>query len=80
VDATIISIGGTIQLIGLAVVAIMILVLGARVAGQGPRGFSSLLIELGTLLVAVYILARPNDVGTLLLHGVGGVQTLAALH
>lgn len=74
-DTGIISIAGTIQLIALALGIVMVLVLGARIFSMGPRGFASLIGELGALLVAVYIIIRPNDVMGLLIKSAGGIQT-----
>lgn len=76
-DTAIINNAKTVQLIGMAILAIMVIVLGARIAGTGSRGFSSLLMEIAGLLVAVWIIARPNDVTGLLLKSVGGIQTPA---
>lgn len=76
-DSALISNARTVQLIGLAILAIMVIILGARIAGTGSRGFSSLIMEIAGLLVAVWIIARPNDVTGLLLRSVGGVQVPA---
>lgn len=74
-DQAIVNISSTVQMIGLAVLVIMVLVLGARIAGSGPKGFASAILEVGGLLLALWFIARPNDVLTLLLRAVGGVQT-----
>lgn len=79
-DSAIIGMGGTVQLVGLALVALMVIILGMRIVGSGARGFASLLGEVGALLIALYIVARPNDVTSMLLKAVGGVQTLGAIH
>lgn len=71
--------GGTVQAIALAIGLILVIVLGARIFGMGPKGFSSLLYEGGALLIAFYIVARPNDVAQIFLKGVGGVQAPTAL-
>jgi hypothetical protein len=76
-DTALINNAKTVQLIGLAILAIMVIILGARIAGTGSRGFSSLIMEIAGLLVAVWIIARPNDVTGLLLKSVGGIQTPA---
>jgi hypothetical protein len=76
-DTALINNAKTIQLIGLAILAIMVIILGARIAGTGSRGFSSLIMEIAGLLVAVWIIARPNDVTGILLKSVGGIQAPA---
>jgi len=73
-DTAIVNIGGTVQLVGLAILVVITLILGARIAGQGAKGFASLILEVAGLLVALWFIARPNDVLTLLLHAVGGIQ------
>lgn len=77
--SALLSAASALQLIGLAVVVIMVILLGARVVGTGAKGFASLLGEVGGLLVGLYIVARPNDVTGLLTRAVGGVQTPAAI-
>jgi len=79
-DAAIVSLGGTVQLVGLAIALIVAIVLGARVFGMGSKGFSSLIMELAGLLVGLWIVARPNDVLGILLKAVGGVAAPTALH
>lgn len=76
-DSAIIANAKTVQLIGLAILAIMVIIIGARIAGMGAKGFASLLGEIVGLLVALYFIARPNDVANALLKSVGGVQTPA---
>lgn len=78
-DSAILANARTIQLIGLAIIVIVALILGARVAGMGAKGFASLLMEFAGLLVAVWIIARPNDVTGILTRSVGGVQSPAAI-
>jgi hypothetical protein len=73
-ETAIVNISGTVQLIGLAVLLVIVLVLGARIAGSGPKGFASAIIEVGAVLVALWFIARPNDVLNLLLRAVGGIQ------
>lgn len=73
-DGAIVQAAGTVQLIGLAVILIMVIILGARILGQGAKGFASLFAEIGGLLVAIWIVARPNDVIHMLLGFVGGIQ------
>jgi hypothetical protein len=79
-DSTIISAASTVQLIGLALLAIMLLILGYKVATGGAKGFAFALTEIGGLLASLYILARPNDVMGMLLKFVGGVQTVQMPH
>jgi uncharacterized membrane protein len=74
VDQAIVHAAGTAQLVGLAVGLIMAIILGARLFGLGAKGFASLIGELGGFLVALYVIARPNDVLHLLLTFVGGIQ------
>ena len=73
-DTAIVNISSTVQLIGLAVLVVLVLVLGARIAGSGPKGFASAILEVGAFLVALWFIARPNDVLHLLLTAVGGIQ------
>ena len=79
-DTAIVSGAGTLQLIGLAFLLVMLLVFALRILGQGPKGFSSLIGEVGAFLVAGFILIRPNDAALMLTHIVGGVQTPTAIH
>lgn len=78
-DTSIVNTAGTVQLIGLAIILIMVIVIGARVAGLGAKGFASLIGEVAGLLVALWIVARPNDATGILIRAVGGVQTPAAI-
>jgi len=70
----IISGAGTMQLIGLALIVVMVMVLGYKIATGGAKGFAFALAEIAGLLVALWLIARPNDAITLLLTAVGGVQ------
>lgn len=79
-DTAIVSAGGTVQLIGLAVLLVIVIVMGAKVATGGSRGFSEVLVSVAAILVALYMIARPNDVITLMLRFVGGVQTPTLPH
>lgn len=79
-DASIVSLGGQIQAIALAIGLILVIVLGARIFGLGPKGFVSLLTEGGAMLIAFYIIARPNDVAQIFIRGVGGIQAPTAIH
>lgn len=64
-----------IQLLALAVVLIMAIIAGARIAGHGPKGFASGLLEVVSILVGLWIVIRPNDVLSMLIRLVGGIQT-----
>lgn len=79
-DSSIVSLAGPVQLIGLAICLIVAIMLGVQVIGGGAKGFASLMLKVGELLVGLWIVARPNDVLNLLLKAVGGVQAPTALH
>lgn len=72
---TLISGAREIQLIALAVIVIMAIIVGARIAGHGPKGFASGLMEVVSILIGLWIVVRPNDVLSMLLRLVGGIQT-----
>ncbi len=78
-DTTIVNIARPMQLAALAVLLIMIILLGMKIMGQGSRGFSSAILEVGVLLIAAWIIIRPNDAAGMLTKAVGGVQTPAAI-
>lgn len=79
-DQSIVALAGTLQMIGLAVVAIVGIMLGLRVIGTGAKGFGSLIMEIGGLLFGLWFIARPNDAIGILLKAVGGIQAPTLPH
>lgn len=79
-DTTVIALGGTLQLIAIAALGVSVLMLGLRILGQGPKGTGALYGEVITLLIAAFVIFRPNDALGLLTKTVGGIQTLSMPH
>lgn len=74
-DASILMFARTVQLGLLALLVVITLVQGIRIAFMGAKGFGDALVGVGALLGAVFFVARPNAVLSLLTTAVGGVQT-----
>lgn len=79
-DTAIVGGARSIQLIVLAILLVVAIVMGAKMALQGQRGFALVLPEVAIMLVALWVVARPNDLITLLLGLVGGIQTPTLPH
>jgi hypothetical protein len=65
---------GTAQLIGIAILIIMIIVVGCRIAGQGPKGFASGLMEVAGMFVAGMLIFNPTGVLITLGGFTGGIH------
>jgi hypothetical protein len=79
-DTSIINVASPLQLAGLAVAVVMTIILGARLFGLGAKGYSSALVEIGGLLLGIWVVGRPNDLLGILTKSVGGVQAPQAIH
>jgi hypothetical protein len=79
-ESAVINFAGTLQLVGIAIIVVMLLLLGYKVATGGAKGFAFALTEIGSLVLALIFIVRPNDVFNLLLKAVGGVQTVSMPH
>lgn len=65
---------GQLQAFGLGILVIAIIVIGMRLVGQGPKGFASGLMEAAGVLLAAFLIMRPNDAMKLFSGMVGGIQ------
>jgi hypothetical protein len=64
----------TAQLCGIVIILILIVVVGCRIAGQGPKGFASGLMEVAALFVACMLVLNPSGVLTTLGGFTGGIH------
>lgn len=76
-DPAIVTFARSVQLALLAVLLIVTLVQGVRIAFTGARGFGDMIVGVGSLLAAVFFVARPNAVLGALVTVVGGIEVPA---
>jgi hypothetical protein len=76
-SGSVINIAQTAQLVGMGILAIMLIGTGLSIATGGARGFAGAIASIAGLIIAFWMVARPNDAASLILGFLGGFQPVS---